>query len=263
MPLIPSRDWRPAPCADNVLVGQAEWCRLIPLLHRALADPENDYVFPDPFAFAEDFELQLAYWETLYYALNSLLGWQDLGLGLERWIDAGQPADGPVLQAIKQIYTSDDQILLFAAWALANPIYSAGTGRPARAVPAGWARRLDELSRRLPSNPFSGGENPLHLGHSGGPDGWVSLADPAPSQLFKAADGALRAVLLVSCMSDWRSALQRAVAQLKPVNGRNWRVEVLCRPLGSLGVYRRSTMSGRWFQGRHGIHALGYPVPDA
>lgn len=42
-------------------------------------------------------------------------------------------------------------------------------------------------------------------------------------------------------------------------DGRSWRVHVTVKPLGYLGMFRRSRQTGRWFAGRHAHHLLGWP----
>ena len=101
---------------------------------------------------------------------------------------------------------------------------------------------------------MSGGYDMLHLsGHFAGP-----LEDPPGEvHLVRTDSKRRRAVLLVDFMVGWYRALCTAGDTLPDLGERSWRVEVVVRPVGSLGVYRRSRETGIWFAGRHRYHELG------
>jgi hypothetical protein len=68
------------------------------------------------------------------------------------------------------------------------------------------------------------------------------------------------ASLVLDTYSGWYARLARLGKDLphRP-DGRSWRVHVTVKPLGYLGIYRRSRDTGRWFAGRHAHHLLGWP----
>lgn len=65
-------------------LDEDRWLRLIPTLHRALADPASADSLPRS-PRGMDHQEGCAYWEALRYMLCSLLGWRDLGKGLAWW----------------------------------------------------------------------------------------------------------------------------------------------------------------------------------
>jgi hypothetical protein len=72
-----------------------------------------------------------------------------------------------------------------------------------------------------------------------------------------------RAVLLLDGYLGWYSALHQRGHELSSKPGhRSWQVDVVCRPLGWLGTFRRSRRSGRWFAGQHRWHELGMSGAD-
>jgi len=143
-----------------MLVGQREWCCLIPLLHQALANPDDVTKFPGvPHASAE-LSAFCAYWESLYYLLKSLLGWADIGKGLLWWYRAGKPLlDDPRLELVRQIWDYENQLDLFAAWTWRNRPstwdFSSGGGRvECESLDPGsdWWR---DFERRFPRDPHT------------------------------------------------------------------------------------------------------------
>ena len=53
------------------------------------------------------------------------------------------------------------------------------------------------------------------------------------------------------------SALGCSSSNAPDAGHRSWHVDVLCRPVGWLGTYRRSRQSGVWFSGPHRYHQVG------
>jgi hypothetical protein len=56
------------------------WLTHLPLLHRILAGGEPPSAYP-PAPHGDAIHGTCAYWEPLYYLLNTILGWRDLGRG--------------------------------------------------------------------------------------------------------------------------------------------------------------------------------------
>ena len=103
---------------------------------------------------------------------------------------------------------------------------------------------------------WGGGWDPMHLtGHVLAP-----LQRPEKQAFASAvradADGAPRAVLLSDTYTGWYGALQHWDGPTR-IAGRGLRVDVVCTPVGWLGQFRRSEVTGRWFRGRHSTHMLG------
>jgi hypothetical protein len=62
-------------------------------------------------------------------------------------------------------------------------------------------------------------------------------------------------------MDAWYFDLADKAVTLPPPGGSHlsWFVDVYVRPVGHLGTYRRSTTTGLWYSGQHGIHMQGNP----
>lgn len=70
-----------------------EHCRFFPALHRALAGPNTADRLPRIQQCRTIGDLQ-AYWNTLYYLLHALMGWERIGDGLAWWYASGRNARG-------------------------------------------------------------------------------------------------------------------------------------------------------------------------
>jgi hypothetical protein len=235
------------------------WLQFLPDLHRTLAAPFLATGLPRSFV-GLDFEQSCAWWETLRYIFRSLLGWQCLPAGLAWWYDAGKPDLGdPRLALVLSRWNTWGELDFFAAreWETRGMtgcgqeerLWSVHGHEPAQ----GWLSAIRTRANRPEYCPWGGGWNPLHLGHSdimetGGPGDGADLAT---------WDESCRAVLVVSRFDVWRRELKEHGAKLPPSGDRSWHVEVFDRRVGFLGRFRRSRVTGLWFQGRHNIHMRG------
>lgn len=105
----------------------------------------------------------------------------------------------------------------------------------------------------------------LHLmAHSGLPvDNFGYSTEEVGSARWIKQSSRGTAVVLVPSYFGWLRVLHDADTVLSPrPDGRSWRVDVVCEPIGWLGTYRRSRVTGRWFTGRHRDHLLGWPTDD-
>ncbi len=230
------------------------WCRYIPQLHRLLADPSTIDQFP---SVTREMSLDeaCAVWETLHYLLKGLLGWDDPGAGLVHWYAAGQPVDdSPLLALASRIWGRGGLIDDYAAWTWTGE-------RAVRLAPhPDWWREYMSGPPRRGHNAYFGGYNPLHLGHSDE----FGYDEPDCEQAQLNYDKASRrAVLIVNHLGSWRRDLQRAGEQLPELGDRSWHVEVFDRQTGYLGLYRRSRVTGNWFQGKHSVHLWGHALVAA
>ncbi|MBL8776735.1 MAG: hypothetical protein JNK12_12405 [Acidimicrobiales bacterium] len=150
---------------------------------------------------------------------------------------------------------------LFTAWAATGftasplaPLAEATGDEPATRAATIAPGREHDAERLQGLSPYGGGTDPLHLSaHCSGP-----LDDPPGDTLLLRSTRTERtAVLLLDSMQGWYRALTDAGPTLPPLNGRSWRVEVIVRPIGHLGTYRRSRRTGLWFAGRHRHHTPG------
>lgn len=235
------------------------WCRLIPLLHRILAGSAASDEFPEP-SRANRLEDACAVWETLHYLLRQLIGWEDPGQGLAWWYGAGKPVgDSPLLEVVSRIWDKNGELDYYAAWTWGVPKYA--------------VERLEDDTfehvvktslpdfRRPPEpswwNPYYGGENALHLGHSD----WFDEHEPQQDRAEWYFDQKTRrAVLVTNNIGSWRRDLARADAKLPDLGNRSWYVQIFDRQHGSLGTFRKSRETGKWFQGKHSVHVRGNSV---
>lgn len=233
------------------------WLTHLPLLHRILAGGEPPAAYPSP-PHGDALHGSCAYWEPLYYLLKSILGWLDLGRGLAWWYTNGRPVEDPRLRLMQTIWDSDGQLAYFAAWAFQDGRvnFSLDAAASTSAFPdEDWWRDFRRLGRRYRSDPFYGGTNPLHLGHSD--PGFSTDTDVAPAALHMDPTNR-QAVLITRDFPTWREELLTAGRRLPPLaNEHSWHVDVFDKRVGWLGTYRRSRVTGRWFAGTHSVHMVG------
>jgi hypothetical protein len=233
------------------------WLTHVPLLHRILAGGEPVSAYPRV-PHGDAIHGSCAYWEPLYYLLNTILGWRDLGRGLAWWYTNGRPVEDPRLALMQAIWDTDGQLAYFAAWAFRadRTGFSLEDAASTSAFPdENWWRDFRRMGRRYRSDPFYGGTNPLHLGHSH--FDFRSGTDIAPAALH--LDPTTRqAVLVTRDFTTWREELATAGRGLPPLpDQRSWHVDVFEKRVGWLGNYRRSRVTGRWFAGSHSVHMVG------
>jgi hypothetical protein len=244
---------------------QLEWSFATPWVFRALASPlTHEPLVAAPQA--GEATPPLAYWSALLSLLIYSFGWGRPDRGLRWWYDAGKPTEDPRLQLLSQVWDSDGQLDWFAAWLWTTPhIFESevlaeitGYHNDGSRVPidSAWLDRTRvEAAASDVAAPFgTGGYDELHLSvHSSGP-----LRDP-PGQprLLHSSSADRRATLTLDSMVGWYRALVVHGASLPELGQRSWHVDVVVRPVGHLGTYRRSRTTGLWFSGHHRNHIHG------
>ncbi|WP_153559237.1 hypothetical protein [Roseimaritima sediminicola] len=236
------------------------WCRRIPLLHQILAGSRSPKDFPDPTR-ALDLHDSCAVWEPLHYLLRSLLGWSNPAQGLAWWYQNGKPiTDSRLLELVTRLWGCDDAVDFYAAWAWSSSEPATGKPQAGATFPDGsWWTQFRQRPRPSWPDPYHGGNNPLHLGPSDAePFGGIEdEPDRKHAWHLFHDEPTRRAVLIVDHIGIWRDALNRADARLPDVGNHSWYVEVFDRQYGRLGTFRKSRVTGRWFQGKHRIHMAG------
>ena len=237
------------------------WLTHLPLLHRILAGGERPSAYPSP-PHGDAIHGFCSYWEPLYYLLNTILGWRDLGRGLAWWYTNGRPVEDPRFGLMQTIWDSDGQLAYFAAWAFQEGRVNfrlEDAASTSAFSDEDWWRDFRRLGRRYRSDPFYGGTNPLHLGHS-----HRDVHDPDdddrahPADAVHADPGSRKAIVVTRDFTTWREELQSAGRQLPVLpDDRSWHVEVFDRRVGWLGIYRPSRVTGQWFAGKHSVHMAG------
>lgn len=226
--------------SDEAFRDAGPWVRWLPLAWSAVADPIGRHPVPQlPVRMrradttTETHAELIAWWTPLDHLVRFGLGWNAPGKGLAAWCDLGRPTEHPVLKLIDRWW--GDYVDHAIGWY--NPLDS---GRSARL-------RDDPIWQQV----WSGGSDPMHLTGHRQPE--VS-PDYRPQRLQSSSGP--EAVILTPSYAGWYEALRMAFPGGRP-DGSSWRVAVVCRPIGWLGTYRRSRVSGRWFSGRHRWHQLG------
>ena len=254
----------------NVSSEQAEWGFAIPSVFRVLASPRSGQTFPRPPRKGDPREYSCGYWSGLLHMLLYSLGWARPDRGLWWWYQSGKPTDDLRLQLLAEVFDFDGQLDWFAAWLWDSPQsfrehslsssfhrltgWSDSDIRPT--VDRGWieSKRRDATTSGLHA-PLGADLDALHLlTHCDGP---LNGSAQPNTQLWQVEPSGRRAVLILDSMMGWYAALCEAAESLPTMNDQSWRVDLIVKPTGWLGTYRRSRESGLWFSGRHRFHAPG------
>ncbi len=245
---------------------QAEWGYAIPQMYRVLVDPQSGHELMRAPRAGDEHWVACAYWSALLHLTTYSLGWIRPERALLTWRIDGEPTDDVRMQLLAEVWHGDGMLDWFHAWTYGQ--YTKGvTDRLGELVgfydddedspmTPGWDEDQKDAADAsgIPAPCGHGGYDPLHLSaHLAGP----LEEPPGLVQLVRSDRGARRAVLLLDSMVGWYRALATEGGALPDLGERSWHVEVVVRPVGSLGVYRRSRQTGIWFAGPHRYHVLG------
>jgi hypothetical protein len=258
-----SGSWSEAATGD---VGP--WARWLPKAWAMAADPNGTQEPPpDPHRLGVHDEL-IAWWAPITQLATSGLGWAYPIRGLARWDQTGRPASEPILSAVQR-WWGDKLDALLAAGADWQPAEVGGPDLTwLRPMPVARGTLFQQYWH-LPSDQnwietWGNNGNAFHLwphvGTALGDELPPTMATPANSGVLKrlyrqSGSTPPRDVLLLDEYRGWYGQLLNTGPGQR--DGRNRRVDVVVRPLGWLGQYRRSTDTGLWFRGPHHIHELG------
>lgn len=254
---------RPQP-SEQAMGEQLEWGRWLPTIWRTVEDESSPVavpVRPPP-----DLNDSCAWWTPCLHLMLYGLGWPSPALGIQNWLTAGRPLQDARLRTIEAIYGRHIEAVASYLWYGYAPFeeLSSELGLPAveRPDPPEWIARTVTPAMSTTPNPVEGGQDPLHLSvHTLGP---IAEYEPASVELVVgdlATAGPPRATLICETAVGWYRALQETGDMLPAnVERQGWRIDVLIRPVGHIGLYRRSRESGRWFAGRHRWHQHGIPA---
>jgi hypothetical protein len=263
MTLVPTRVERWPDVAVVADGGDHAWSSLVPLAWRALADPESDHLWP--VVHDDDHGLACRRFAAALEVLWTTTGWPRLDLGAKWWMEAGYPDEHSGLALVREL--AGDQLEELVAWLISSPQLeylesyiaeelglqpvASARARPGEA----WVDRVADAAGHRPS-PLVGGTDPLHLcDHVRSP---LRRLPDDTSRLIIGSPEQRGAVLMTSDYMGWYKSLTELGEALPELPGqRSWRVQVVCTPVGHLGEYRRSRLTGRWFAGRHHVHQHG------
>ena len=207
------------------------------------------------------------------YLLGCLLGWVDIGLGLQRLYEGKRPpVESAELDLLEAIWNDRDQLKLFALWAWTHnePIRTetfseaAPPRSPERFMGPVWYESFlnghtghGVACVHDPYDPTAG--NPLHLGHALGA---LAHTSDEGGVILHSELSQRRAIALLEQSRGWLDSLDRLAETLPLLPQRSWRIDVVVRPCGWLGTFRRSRVTGRWFTGKHSVHVMGFPSDE-
>ncbi len=209
-------------------------------------------------------EVGASVWSPLMHLLMFGLGWSRPDRGLARWDRAGRSVDDPVLAVVRGWWGPHlDDLMAFLSGAsfgceqlgrrFAEAAEPVGM-RAFNAAPLPDAFERVRATERWREN-WGGGWDPMHLsGHVLSPveqEGHLVV-----SELGRDMEGVPRATARAASYTGWYRALMRSSVPTR-VGVHDVRVDVLCAPIGWLGSYRRSTVTGLWFRCSHATHMLG------
>ena len=255
--------------AEETCGEQLQWGLAIPWAFRALHVPRSAAVMPAPPGPGDDISSATVYWAPLMHLLAYSFAWTRPFRGLHRWYDEGRPVHDQRFSLISDVWGTDRQLDWFYAWmwdhdpdwtemfeGIADIAYFAGSIVASRPNPI--ASEMNALKQSADAakfaTPLAGGSDPLHLGaHWSGPLDQAST----PSLIVRTGRSERTAVLLAHGMKGWYRQLAARAVDLPSLTDRSWHVEVVVKPAGWLGTYRRSRVTGLWFAGPHSIHMYG------
>lgn len=200
-------------------------------------------------------------WGPLLPLFHFHLGWPRVNLGLARWAAMDfEPMGDPTLGFIRRQWGGG--LASFVLWSAET------SGAPEPSVlDRGLLSRLRRAAEREDVASPAGLHLENHWSLSAGGHWWGPMEQPSEGgasdeyDLRRTRDGAID--LILPTYRGWYRVLTRTGDALPPqASGRSWRVSVTIAPIGYLGDFRRSRVSGRWFLGRHHAHSLGISTAD-
>jgi hypothetical protein len=236
---------------------------LIETVHKIVCNSCNEF----PERPSELFDA-VAYWESACYFMTCILAWSNPAKGLLCWYENNISCrNDSYLKLLKDIWDYDGHFDLLAAWfwskngfllwkTFITPMLrnaDSGLFSPVHLSPdLRWWQEFNNRHRKPPKypNPYFGGYNPLHLVHYGelweDPDSNVTL--------IKSAGKNKRAILIMDTPKGWYTALHRYARELGQLG---WLLDVVVEKIGWLGSFKRSPITGLWYQGSHSVHLAG------
>ncbi|MDH2415809.1 hypothetical protein [Nocardioides sp. CER19] len=212
----------------------------------------------------------IAYWTPMFQPLLFGLGWTRPDVGLARWRDMGYPALDPILNAALR-WWGKSGIEDLLAWAAITDVFikqaevfgeQVGMGLTQQGrlpdAPAWEARRHE----RPWKDTWKGGGDPFHLWHhavlplgldwSPGKGAHLGQLAAAPKVYDVRVGSQQGSVLLADTYPGWYLRL----AQKPPITDSGV-VDVVRKPVGWLGAFRRSPDTKLWHRTAHDLHLLG------
>lgn len=239
------------PAFQAMFPGDAPWLFWTPEFIRRISGAPNFAVPPLPTSGEAPLWLRVNCWGSLLPLLHFHLGWERIDAGLARWSASDfDPMGDPTLTVIRDYW--GPALGAATLWAMGSGgLDTNDLPRPPR---PNWPMHAGPFGLHLENHSLLGA--PHHSAFVGGVDRAEGTAIPYEVDARDAGPG--RRHLVTPTYIGWYQALTAVGGRLVPLpNGRSWRIGVTIVPIGFVGTFRRSRLTGRWFTGRHAAHQLG------
>lgn len=220
----------------------APWHFWTPELIRRIAGARQTVVPPVPLK--GGLWLHVNAWGPLLPLLHFHLGWEHVGAGLARWSATGFDHLNDRTLTVVHDQWGTDGLRRAAEWS---------GGFHALEMPAPLMKRQEHLPGV--GYPPAG----LHLeAHWQAARPYAEPDKDGDGDYERRELGKGRLLLIFPKYGGWYRGLEEVGGRLSPLpDGRSWRVGVAIAPIGFVGTFRKSRVSGKWFTGRHKAHSLG------
>ena len=208
--------------------GAVQSFRAIAAEGTAIELPSDPYLRSDESAHPGQrrFSKEVTYWTALHALLTCRLGWDRPGLGLLRTLEVPEVQD-ETLDLVRRLWLADGHIDKYVECsATRSGVAAEGMNDPFH---------FDDHVRRC----------------------WLDYDETILIASFDVREPTRRATLTFEMGHGWAATLDRRCGMLPDDNERSWWVDVYVKPIGFMGTYRKSRVTGRWFTGKHSVHMLG------
>jgi hypothetical protein len=236
------------------------WAAWLPLAWAAAVGQGGVHPVPEPPMLTTSFDSfvgPLAWWTPLPHLLAYSFGWEDLARGLRAWNELGRPIDDSRLELIDLWW--GDATLALARWLEVRRGDESSAARIEQRSAAPAADHEGPNLARWTSELFEGGSDPLHLSVHAPidpiEDRYIGAEAAEGAHVFLDVSG-LDAVVVFDRYEGWYEGLAQLAIEHGFAPGVH--IDVICRQAGSLGRYRCSPVTERWFAGPHRIHLFGH-----
>lgn len=263
-------DWHTDPAWAEIFDDSGPWVHHVATAWRAAATAAPVTVPPPPAVDRDghsDHAETIAFWSAPFHLLAFGLGWTRVDRGLERWQKSGFQLTDPVLGTVRRWLGVDNLQALVAHAAAAPALARIGLAAHGlnRSLPEGGTLPDTTAYRRVREISGAGFDGNLgdslhifdHICPGGGEAPAARPVAVTAARPTSAADPTVpRVSLLFDRYAGWYAALSQVAGQ-KANNGRRVRADVVVRPVGWLGEYRRHDDTGLWFRGQASVHLWG------
>lgn len=244
----------------RTLGDEINWAWAFPLPYRVLTAPSIGLPMPKAPSKNSVVDEYFSYWATLQHFLTYSLGWSRHDVGLQRWFDIGCPTDDPRLALLDEVWNKDENLLKYLVWSSLRTSHTPFCSwlpphdtEPFIPVDTD----LNQMETELIEQGFSSANSPIgmHL-ESGDHIDWGFREDYSASIYLK--DNAVgEAVYISEQVEGWYYGLDQLVQRLGDSGRTSWHVDVYVKQYGFMGEFKKSSVTKRWFTGRHKYHLWG------